>query len=359
MKQILSILFVFVCVCTLEAQEPDFGTRFTLSPRWSWGNVGSMRGVHRSFWNGDHNWSHTRFYLTDPEGKADLGLTPEQEERLPFLQAGDDYIFEWSKREMQNESSEYRQSFQLAENLLPAGDKLLEKASPAEIESYRDDYIDVLEHSSSIFPSTVNQEIESVLTEEQLLKLRTVELQLGLSTPASFEALGLSDEQKEEMAAIKKQADEEFEQWLDEAAKIQLDYLGSVTETLKSIHKETPFTDPKELTKKLREVEKICDNEEIKKRRKSLSEKIQNLTDRTRTKLMNVLTDEQLDTMTSLLASMPNAVRKRLRQLQQIEEENKKSDDWMPGPDSWRPGDGAPEEFKRQRQAKKAFPTTE
>ena len=359
MKRALSILFVLMCFCPLEAQEQDFSTRFTLSPRWAWGTVGSTRGVYRSFWNGDYHWTHTRSYLTSPEGKVDLGLTQEQEKRLAFLDAGDDLIFEWSSQEMQKDDSEYRQSFRLAEDLLPEGDKLLEKTSSEAMESYRDSYIAINEHSSSIFPKAVKQEIEDVLTEEQLSKLRTVELQLGLSTPESFESLGLSDEQKEEMAAIKKQADEEYEKWLDEAAEIQLDYLGSITETLKNINKETPFTDSQELTKKLREAEKTCDNEEIKKRRKALSEKFQELADRTHTNLMNVLTDEQLDKMTSLLASAPDFIRKNLEQVRQIEEDNKKSDDWIPGPDSWRPGDGTPEEFKRNRKAGKAFPQEE
>jgi len=64
---------------------------------------------------------------------------------------------------------------------------------------------------------------------------------------------------------------------------------------------------------------------------------------------MNVLTDEQLDKMQKILDEAPAFAKRMLAQSKAQQEEQKRSQTYTPGPDSWRPGDPLPEQFKEER----------
>ena len=64
---------------------------------------------------------------------------------------------------------------------------------------------------------------------------------------------------------------------------------------------------------------------------------------------MNVLTDAQLDKMAQILNETPEFAKWALAQAKAQQEAAKKSPSYVPGPDSWRPGDPLPVQFKEER----------
>jgi hypothetical protein len=79
-------------------------------------------------------------------------------------------------------------------------------------------------------------------------------------------------------------------------------------------------------------------------------------------RLMNVLTDEQLNKMQKIMDESPMFVkqtlaRHKMQQMQQMVIPPQPG--WVPGPDSWRPGMPMPVEFKEERKTRQGFPRSE
>jgi hypothetical protein len=77
-------------------------------------------------------------------------------------------------------------------------------------------------------------------------------------------------------------------------------------------------------------------------------------------RMMNVLTDEQLDKMQEIMDDTPASVKKILVRFKAMREFQKKVPVYTPGPDSWRPGMPLPEQFREERKRTgRGFPRSE
>ena len=75
-------------------------------------------------------------------------------------------------------------------------------------------------------------------------------------------------------------------------------------------------------------------------------------------RLMNVLTDEQLVKMQDILDATPEFAKKLLAEHRAQREAAQQSPTYIPGPDSWRPGDPMPMQIREERQRSR-FPRGE
>jgi hypothetical protein len=79
-----------------------------------------------------------------------------------------------------------------------------------------------------------------------------------------------------------------------------------------------------------------------------------------RIKMFDVLTDEQWARLQKLVDDPPEHAKTIRKKLKAESDEADKKEAWTPGPNSWRPGDPVPEEYRQQRNERRGrFPRGE
>jgi len=175
-----------------------------------------------------------------------------------------------------------------------------------------------------------------------------------------FEALDLTDAQRQQMESIKKEFAPEFEAVLEEFVDKHMILLGKVLEEswkTGELVKGITIRGKQDIERRLMAEDPVY--------QRTLNE-IQTGTNvfstRFRTRLYDVLTDEQWKRLQDLINNPPEHVRivlnKLRRQSGKVEEANGV---WTPGPNSWRPGDPIPEEYRQERNKRtgRGFPRAE
>ncbi len=164
----------------------------------------------------------------------------------------------------------------------------------------------------------------NAFTPEQMQKMDGMMFVLmgGLESPLLDEkhmgALELTDEQKEKLETIRKETKPERDKMF-----------GELTTELKKMFKTGKMN--------------VKDLEAFGERFKEFSENLKK-------RRMEVLTEAQIAKAAELTAKPPKFL--TAATLNMLPK-------WMPGIDSWKPGDGASEEIKSERRKRKAFPKTE
>ena len=159
-------------------------------------------------------------------------------------------------------------------------------------------------------------------SEEQVQKLEEAVFVMMGGLEASFlwdgslDVLDLSEEQKTKLAELKTEVAPEKKKFLDEVERLMKKAVGDGKINLKDFEKF---------------------GEEFKETSEAIKKRV-----------MEILTEEQLAKAATMMAKPP----KFLAGLANI------VPDWMPGINSWKPGDGAPNE-KKERRRRKAFPQNE
>jgi len=158
--------------------------------------------------------------------------------------------------------------------------------------------------------------LDNLLTAEQKRKMREFDLATMSSvvrsfpTPHSFEVLDLTDTQRQQMEAIKKEFEPEFEKALVDFAE----------------GKQNQF------------------------RKIALAEQF-------KTKMFDVLTDEQWDRLQNLVDNPPEYIKAFRKKVEQnVAAAKKAGTSWSPSLDSWKPGDAIPEKYRQERKTRGNFP---
>jgi hypothetical protein len=158
----------------------------------------------------------------------------------------------------------------------------------------------------------------------------------------------LTDEQKKEMNKITEEMKGEFDKLIMEIAVCGSERLPSMYEPLRG----KSFASQEEFRKALEEARK-ADAMPSAARLKQFADFLERGTKFAtllQTRLMDVLTDEQLIKMQEILDATPQFAKKRIAELKALRTLAKLSPTYVPGPDSWRPGDPVPKEFMQERQ---------
>jgi Ni/Co efflux regulator RcnB len=222
------------------------------------------------------------------------------------------------------------------------------------------------ERVSEIIRERQMNAINDNLTPYQLRKVQEFQIsamsELEYVSPSMFEALDLSDDQRQQLGDIKKGMEAEFTKWADSTldAKLRLhEKRQAEFEVIQNDDGSISFSlaDPVESWVRVRKA-----NPDI---QQALNESIKSgkaLADKLKVEMFDVLTDEQWKRMLNLIDNPPDYAKQiiaQMREQRKKENANASADTWQPGPNSWKPGDGVPEQYRQERNEKQRFPRTE
>ncbi len=201
-----------------------------------------------------------------------------------------------------------------------------------------------------------------VLTDEQKQMAR--ELQLSTMSkspfvsPEAFEVLGLSEEQKDKMNAIRKEMTPQFNEYLDKFSDGQAKISDKIFAALDKEGDETKT--PADFAKKMQDIAKRLADEdpEFKKIAEEMETGGKAFAAQFKTKMFDVLTDEQWEKLQNLVDNPPEHVKKMQAAMKKFSGQDGETEAVRNPMDAWKPGDAIPEEY-RQKRARKAFPVAE
>jgi len=215
-------------------------------------------------------------------------------------------------------------------------------------------FVNLQVEMASTMTKSMSDVIGSFLTPEQMQKMQEIQLacmgEMPITPPNMFEALDLSDAQKQEMENIKKELEPEFEKVLE----ILANGMAMTSNKFVDVQRDSDVRGLDAIAKKLAEdaeFKKAMD--EIQSTGKAFSTKF-------KTKMFDVLTDAQWERLQELVdnpSEHAKAFLKLTRRRMGISEDgNTQSQGWQPGPNSWRPGMPIPESYRIQRNTGIRFP---
>ena len=216
---------------------------------------------------------------------------------------------------------------------------------------------------NAVMDKRIINRLDENLTSDQKKKIKEFQIstmsEYPFVSPSMFEALDLSDDQKEQLAGIKKEMEPEFEKIVDRMAGLhlafeekfqdenagKLDGVENGSEELKRILENA--------RKKVRE-----SNPELQREMDETTESGKALAQNLKFRMFDVLTDEQMERMADLIDNPPDYAKKVLARMRKQfgNDDLQTSSEWKPGPNSWKPGDPIPEEYLQQRQERR-FPS--
>ena len=189
-----------------------------------------------------------------------------------------------------------------------------------------------------------------------MLQVRKLEMQLmpelGIPFPSMFEPLDLTEEQKKEMQEIADELKAEFDSLTREAAALHAEQRLSAVALLegKSFASMEEFN-----TARNDAMRQYVPSEAMRKKIADLRERGKKFVATLQNRLMDVLTDAQLDKMQKILDETPEFAKKIIAQFKATREVQEKSPVYVPGPNSWRPGDPIPESYRIERNERSRF----
>jgi len=203
--------------------------------------------------------------------------------------------------------------------------------------------------------------VNDVLTPEQRQKIKESQLAnmgtMPVLSPNIFEALNLTDAQKQQMGDIKKELDPEFEKALENFADRELALWSKVVDRAVKAGKADIALGEDEPVRKML----MAEDPEFRKIQDELQSQSQAFAEKFRIKMFDVLTDEQWARLLELIDNPPEHALIFGKRLRERHGENAQAGQggWQPGPGAWQPGDPIPEGYRIQRETRRQFPRGE
>ncbi len=361
MKPILhfacAVLFIMAALnattTDVFAQPPqiDF-MRIMRSPMGRISQQAGGRAVSRAMWEGNAG-ALMAFQLADePEIREAWGITDEQHQQIKAT-VTNPMLF-------MNHPDFPALAGEMQKYVNPA-DIYMENATQEQLDGFAAVQEKLIGLSMEVIPA----EIGKVMTEEQNQKLLEFQLAsmsgMPITMPKAFEALGLSDEQKQQLDGVKKEFEADFMQLMDEAMETQFGLLDKMYEQMEKDGVE--IKDLKDLQEKVMAVAKKVEelgktDENVRRQNELFQKKGEAFTARLKFKIYDILTDEQMAKLEQLVDNPPEYVTnflKKMKDKQGLSLDAKSPSDFM---NAWKPGEPIPEEY-RQKRARKAFPQAE
>jgi Spy/CpxP family protein refolding chaperone len=304
----------------------------------------STKVLIRAIWNGSHV-SGTG-WINEPEIREAWNITDEQYQQIEAIRRDEVGEHRASPEYLQIEGE---QNEAMRDPLMRNADERIRM----------DKFLEFTEKLSWIKQEYDSQAVDSILTAEQKQKIREFELanmaNMTFFPVSAFEALDLTDDQRQQIEAIKKEFEPEFEKSLEDYTSGRHQEVGKKYHALQkkmglengkyhpAIHNKLMAEDP--VYKRL--------HNEITAHKERFGAKF-------KVKMYNVLTDEQWARLQQLIDNPPEHAKAFLKKLKEQRGETEKKEAWMPGPNSWRPGDPIPEQYRQQRNERQGrFPRSE
>jgi len=352
----VSCLFLFSF--ELSAQEggppamPSGGfAQIRQTPRMLEGMKTGMKTGIRSFWNGRGASFMVVPLLNEPEVREAWAVSDEQHQQIQDIQRTTMFGMQ-NHPEFQDLTAEMRA-------IQTPGDPFLQNADA----ETRKKFQDIQERMGTLAINLTADAVEGLLTPEQQRKMKELQLsnmsEMPVISPNMFEALDLTDAQKQQMEGIKKELEPEFERNLEEFANGQVIIMSKMLGELEK--QGGDFTNVRGMQEKMQAIAKklTAEDPEFKRIQEDLLTKGKLFVTQFKTKMFDVLTDEQWARLQELTDNPPEYVlslRKKMRERMGIGGEQAGA--WQPGTDSWKPGEAIPEEYRQNRPAR-GFPRSD
>jgi Spy/CpxP family protein refolding chaperone len=341
--------------------------------------MNASRISYWAMWDGSGASTSMQSFVFNDDFRQGLGLTDEQHEQLKFMYSKDGTMGHWYRTKAQT-SPELAALLEESDRLRAYrqndfyGEKLTEEEKWAIFANS--------DKLTAFYCAETQKDIDNLLKPEQKRIVKESELamlgEMGILNPSMFECLDLTQEQKTQMEAIKKELEPEFgniveelvlaedalQQYkfdLFEKVGIKFDEDGNVVDK----NGKPVENDPEAMGRIMSLMEEeILGNVEMRTKMKLFNERASGFMQGFKFKMFDVLTDAQFAKMQRIIDNPPEYVKKRRNEMQKqrAELEKDKNNEWMPGPNSWRPGDPIPEEYLKQRQQRNAtgrFPSSD
>jgi len=279
-------------------------------------------------------------------GENELGLSNEQRERLSFLYKDNEIMRDLFIQMHANPTPEFALALEAERAAQLPDDPFFERATEEQKNALREASLMTLD----LLMAATQTEIEETLTSEQMLVVRKMEMQLmpemGIPFPSMFDPLDLTDDQKAEMNRIVDEMKVEFDSLTQEQATLRVEQSVAIFGSLRG----RTFASNEEFQRTMQEIHReFVPSEAMRRRAENLREQGTQFVTLLQNRLMNVLTDEQLDRMQQILDETPETVKQALAQMRAGREAQSQSPRYVPGPDSWRPGMPLPAQFRQER----------
>ena len=279
-------------------------------------------------------------------GENELGLSNEQRERLSFLYKDNEIMRDLFIQMHANPTPEFALALEAERAAQLPDDPFFERATEEQKNALRKASLMTLD----LLMAATQTEIEETLTSEQMLVVRKMEMQLmpemGIPFPSMFDPLDLTDDQKAEMNRIVDEMKVEFDSLTQEQATLRVEQSVAIFGSLRG----RTFASNEEFQRTMQEIHReFVPSEAMRRRAENLREQGTQFVTLLQNRLMNVLTDEQLDRMQQILDETPETVKQALAQMRAGREAQSQSPRYVPGPDSWRPGMPLPAQFRQER----------
>lgn len=306
----------------------------------------------RALWNGHGSTVMAVDMLQkNPELRTAWGISDEQFRQIQDVQKNVPQNIE--AEAMRN--PEFRMIVQEMQAIQNPDDPLMLEASIGTIMKSQD----LREKIMSVGVSSMANDLSNLLSPEQKQRmdefLLTHMSEMPVFSPSTFGSLGLTDAQKQQMERIKNELEPEFEKQLENLANAHLIMTNKVLDELEKQGGNFDMNDPKAMETKVQAIAMKLSTEDPEIRR--LQEEVQSrgneFSTQFRTKMFDVLTDEQWARFQKLTDDPPEyikALRKKMQEQQKKLGAADKVDIWLPGPNSWKPGDPIPEQYRQERQ---------
>jgi Spy/CpxP family protein refolding chaperone len=210
--------------------------------------------------------------------------------------------------------------------------------------------------------NTMTDSIDNILTAEQ--KRRVKELQLAsisempIIAPDMFDALDLTDAQKQQMEGIKKELKPEFERNLENSANGMITMMNKTWDEFEK--QGGDMSDRKAMQEKMAVIGKklAAEDPEFKRISEEMSTQGKLFSTQFKMKMFDVLTDEQWARLQELTDNPPEYIKAFREKMKALQGAGDTAGAWQPNADSWKPGEAIPEEYRQKRKLK-AFPKPE
>ncbi|MCL2710099.1 MAG: hypothetical protein FWE95_04390 [Planctomycetaceae bacterium] len=313
-----------------------------------------LEKVIRSFWEGRAATMMVGGFVGFPEIRAAWDITDEQYQRIqnPF---GPGLLERPEFMELEEKEVAFNRI------LRESRDSLGQDA----IEEIQQKLLDIQDRRSALMTNVAINVINDLLTPEQKQKIRESWLasmgEMPFILPVAFEALHLTDAQKQQMGEIKKELEPEFEKHLEKFVEGQMILSNKMSAELRRLGSQN-FRSPEAMLERMQATARqlAAQDPEFKRVQGEMTSLSQTFSTQFRTRMFDVLTDAQWLRLQELNDNPPEyvlAIRKRLREMRGDSEQA--DGEWVPGPGSWQPGDAIPIQYRQERNERSRFPRRE
>jgi Ni/Co efflux regulator RcnB len=341
------LLFLYTSYAQQPA-PPNFA-QLRNSPAMQQAMKNGMKSGFRSFWDGRGANLMAVGLMNDPDIRAAWGVSDEQYQEIKSL-----------PMRLQTEIQK-NPEFQILMKEVQAIGK--NPFGPDADEETQAKIMDIQGKMTSLSIGIMSDSIDTVITPEQKQKVNESLLanmaEMPMVAPSMYEVLGLTDAQKQEMAAIRKELEPEFEKSVE-------DFVNGTMLTMNMMFDELEkqggdLTNPLEVQEKIITVAKKMEAEDpkFKQIQQDIQSKGKQFAMHVNTRMFDVLTDEQWDRLQKLIDNPPKYAEVFRKKIQDKKAASEKAGAWQPGPNSWKPGDAIPESYREERNEKSKFPRTE